>query len=80
MQPVDITKMKLSAIYFMKGITVVSGGLSVSSIESWIADKYPTIKACELKNGDVQLSHPNGSISVLSPWMISHRVYTAVTK
>jgi hypothetical protein len=75
MQPVDTTKLTLSAIYFMPHVSVVSGGLRESSITSWSSYKYPTIKAVELKNGDVQLFHPDGRVSTLSPWMIAYRVH-----
>lgn len=75
-QPVDTTKLRLYALYFMPGISVVSGGMAESSITNWNADKHGAkIKACELKNGDVQLFHPDGRVSTLSPWMISHRVH-----
>lgn len=77
--PLDTTKLRLVAVFFTPGVSVVSGGLPESSISHWNVDKHGhKIKAFELKNGDVQLQHPNGTVSVLSPWMISHKVYAAV--
>lgn len=67
--------MKLHAVYFMPGVSVVSGvTLYPSSISYWSADKYDKIKCEEQKNGDVWLTHPDGRRTEVSALVISHRV------
>lgn len=67
--------MKLQAVYFMPGVSVVSRVTAYgSSITHWTADKHPQIKCEEQKNGDVWLTHPDGARSEISALVISHRV------
>lgn len=67
--------MKLYAVYFIPGVTVVSGVTSYpSSLSFWSADKHALIKCEEQKNGDIWLLHPDGRRSEISALVISHRV------
>lgn len=67
--------MRLQAVYFLPGINVVSRVTGYgSSISHWSADKHQQIKCEEQKNGDVWLTHPDGTRSEISALVISHRV------
>lgn len=66
--------MKLQAVYF-PGVSVVTRVTRYgSSLSHWDADKYPLLKCEEQKNGDVWLTHPDGSRTEISALVISHRV------
>jgi len=67
--------MKLQAVYFMPGVSVVTRVTRLgSSISHWSADKHGELKCEEQKNGDVWLTHPDGSRTEISALVISHRV------
>lgn len=69
--------MRLHAVYFVPGVSVVSGVTTYpSSISYWSADKFPLLKCEEQKNGDVWLTLPNGTRHEISALVISHRSRT----
>ncbi len=69
--------MILSAVYFLPGVTVVSGVTNYpSSISHWSAEKFPLLKCEEQKNGDVWLTSPNGTRREVSALAIACRVRT----
>lgn len=67
--------MKLVAVYFMPGVSIVTGVMTYhSSITAWVADKHPLLKCEEQKNGDVWFVHPDGRRSEVSALVIATRV------
>ena len=67
--------MILRAVYFLPGVSVVSGVTNYpSSISHWSIDKFPLIKCTEQKNGDVHLTSPDGVVREVSALAISYRV------
>lgn len=67
--------MILRAVYFLPGVTVVSGcGGYPSSISHWSVDKFPLLKCDEQKNGDIWLTSPDGVRREVSALAISYRV------
>jgi len=67
--------MQLRAVYFLPGVTVVSGVTNYpSSISHWSIEKFPLLKCEEQKNGDVWLTSADGVRREVSALAISYKV------
>lgn len=67
--------MKLRAVYFVPGVSVVSGVTNYSSsISHWSIDKHPLLKCTEQKNGDIHLTSDDGVVREVSALVIAYRV------